>query len=43
MINQKEKIKLVNANFPIVVLKSEISQNFNEIIGEIEKWAEILG
>jgi len=27
--------------FALVVLKSEISQNFNEIIGEIEKWAEI--
>jgi len=26
----------------LVVLKSEISQNFNGIIEEIEKWAEIL-
>jgi len=29
-------------SFLYVVLKSEISQNFNEIIGEIGKWAEIL-
>jgi hypothetical protein len=28
--------------FCFVVLKSEISQNFNEIIGEIEKWVKIL-
>jgi len=29
-------------SFLLVVLKSEISQNFYEIIGEIERWAEIL-
>jgi len=29
-------------SFICVVLRSEISQNFNEIIGEIGKWAEIL-
>jgi len=28
--------------FNLVVLKSEISQNFDGIIEEIEKWAEIL-
>jgi len=30
------------AYFSSVVLKSEISQNFNEIVGEIERWVEIL-
>jgi|GEM_PF-2280918 hypothetical protein len=28
--------------FYYVVLKSDISQNFDEIIGEIERWAEVL-
>jgi hypothetical protein len=28
--------------FKFVVLKSEIYQNFNGIVREIEKWAEIL-
>ena len=27
---------------PDVVLKSEIHKNFDEIMAEIEKWAEIL-
>lgn len=29
-------------SFLLVVLKSDISQNFDGIIGEIDKWAEIL-
>lgn len=34
---------MLNARpFKFAVLKSEICQNFNEIVGEIEKWAEIL-
>ena len=28
--------------FKFVVLKTDISQNFDGIIGEIEKWAEVL-
>jgi hypothetical protein len=31
------------ASFIFVVLKSQVSENFNEIIEEIEKWREILG
>jgi len=35
--------KPAQASFPVVVLKSKISQNFDVIIREIEKWAKIFG
>lgn len=38
----QNKRELASASSPVVVLKSEICQNFDEIIGEIEKWVEIL-
>jgi len=38
----QNKRELANANSPIVVLRSEILQNLEGVIGEIEKWVEIL-
>jgi len=40
MIRQKDMHRA--CPFLFVVLRSEISQNFNEIIEEIGKWVEIL-
>jgi hypothetical protein len=43
-------LRIANKKYPVntgyfllVVLKSKIYQNFDGIIGEIGKWAEILG
>ncbi len=41
MSKLKDTQKLLSIFF-VVVLKSEISQNFDGIIREIEKWAEVL-
>ena len=40
-INQK-RLRIHDVSFAFVVLSSEIYQNFNEIVREIEKWAEVL-
>ena len=39
----QNKRELASASSWVVVLKSEISQNFSEIIEEIEKRVEFLG
>jgi len=33
---------LINTFFISTVFKNEILQNFDEIVGEIERWVEIL-
>ena len=38
----QNKRELASANSPIVVLKSQVSEKIGEIIGEIEKWLEVL-
>lgn len=39
--HKKHPVSLLDV-FLFVVLKSEISKNFDGIVGEVEKWAEIL-
>jgi len=42
-ITNKKNIQYSLDIFLLVVLKSEISKNFDGIVREIERWVEILG